>query len=79
MDLNRRDIALSLLEGLTEDLIYARLDSGNRILNVADFRQYLGPPGRHRAFGVHERWADVIVFQGHVMSMFRTLRRSTMR
>lgn len=41
MDLNRRDIALSLLEGLTEDLIYARLDSGNRILNVADFRQYL--------------------------------------
>lgn len=42
----------------------------------ADFGQYLVPPGHHRAFGVHERWADVIIFQGHVMSMFRTLRRS---
>jgi hypothetical protein len=41
MDLNRREIALSLLEGLTEDLIYARLNNGNRILDVADLRQYI--------------------------------------
>ncbi len=41
MDLNRREIALSLLEGLTEDLIYARLNNGNRILDVTDLRQYI--------------------------------------
>jgi hypothetical protein len=41
MDLNRREIALSLLEGLTKDLIYARLNNGNRILDVADLRQYI--------------------------------------
>jgi len=42
----------------------------------APFEQYFVPPGGHRAFGRLERWADVIVFQGHAMSMFRTLRRS---
>jgi hypothetical protein len=41
MDLNRREIALSLLEGLSEDLMYARLNNGNRILDVADLRQYI--------------------------------------
>jgi hypothetical protein len=41
MDLTREEIALSLLEGLTEDLICARLNNGNRILNVADLRQYI--------------------------------------
>lgn len=43
----------------------------------ASFEQYLVPPGRHRAFRRLERWADVIVFQGHAMSMFRSLRFST--
>ena len=42
----------------------------------APFGQYLIPPGRHRAFARLERWAEVIVFQGHPMSMFRPLRRS---
>ena len=41
MDLTRKEIALSLLEGLTEDLICARLNNGNRILDVADLRQYI--------------------------------------
>jgi glycosyltransferase involved in cell wall biosynthesis len=43
---------------------------------TAPFQQFLVPPGRHRAFAKLERWADVIVFQGHAMSMFRSLRRS---
>jgi glycosyltransferase involved in cell wall biosynthesis len=42
----------------------------------APFEQYLVPPGRDRAFRGLERWAQVIVFQGHAMSMFRSLRRS---
>jgi glycosyltransferase involved in cell wall biosynthesis len=42
----------------------------------APFDQYLVPPGRHRAFGKLADWADVIVFQGHAMSMFRPLRFS---
>ena len=41
MDMNKRQIALSLLEGLREDLIYARLNNGSRILDVADLRQYI--------------------------------------
>jgi hypothetical protein len=41
MDLNQRQIALSLLEGLREDLIYAHLNNGSRILDVADLRQYI--------------------------------------
>ena len=41
MDLNQRQIAISLLEGLREDLIYAHLNNGGRILDVADLRQYI--------------------------------------
>jgi hypothetical protein len=41
MDINQRQIALSLLEGLREDLIYAHLNNGSRILDVADLRQYI--------------------------------------
>ena len=41
MDMNQRQIALSLLEGLMKDLIYARLNNGSRILDVADLRQYI--------------------------------------
>ena len=41
MDIDQRQIALSLLEGLREDLIYAHLNNGSRILDVADLRQYL--------------------------------------
>lgn len=33
-------------------------------------------PGDERAFGEHERWAEVIVFQGHGLSQFDTLRRT---
>ncbi|MEO8262687.1 MAG: glycosyltransferase family 4 protein [Pseudolysinimonas sp.] len=43
---------------------------------VAPFEQFLIPPGRHRAFAKLERWAEVIVFQGHPMSMFRPLRQT---
>jgi hypothetical protein len=32
---------LSLLENLREDLIYAHLNNGSRILDVADLRQYI--------------------------------------
>ena len=41
MDINERQIALSVLENLREDLAYARLDNGSRILDVADLRQYI--------------------------------------
>jgi hypothetical protein len=41
MDMNERQIALSVLESLREDLAYARLNNGSRILDVADLRQYL--------------------------------------
>jgi len=38
---NERQLAISLLEGIREDLAYARLNSGSRILDVADLRQYI--------------------------------------
>ena len=41
MDTNTRQIALSVLESVREDLNYARLNNGGRILDVADLRQYL--------------------------------------
>lgn len=41
MDANDRQIALSVLENLREDLTYARLKNGSRILDVADLRQYI--------------------------------------
>jgi hypothetical protein len=41
MDTNERQIALSVLEGLREDLAYARLNNGSRVLDVADLRQYI--------------------------------------
>jgi hypothetical protein len=41
MDTNQRQIALSVLENLREDLAYAHLNDGRRILDVADLRQYL--------------------------------------
>jgi hypothetical protein len=41
MDMNERQIALSVLESLREDLTYARLRNGSRVLDVADLRQYI--------------------------------------
>jgi hypothetical protein len=41
MDSNEKQIALSVLESLRADLIYAHLKSGSRILDVADLRQYI--------------------------------------
>jgi hypothetical protein len=41
MNMNQRQITLSLLEGLREDLIYAHLNNGGRILDVTDLRQYI--------------------------------------
>jgi hypothetical protein len=41
MDMNERQIALSVLEGLREDLAYARLRNGRGVLDVADLRQYI--------------------------------------
>jgi hypothetical protein len=41
MNMDQRQIALSLLENLREDLIYAHLNNGSRILDVADLRQYM--------------------------------------
>ncbi|AYF98349.1 glycosyltransferase [Protaetiibacter intestinalis] len=34
-------------------------------------------PGNEKAFALHEAWAEVIVFQGHAMAVFDTLRRSS--
>jgi hypothetical protein len=41
MDVNERQIALAVLESLREDLTYARLKNGLRVLDVADLRQYI--------------------------------------
>jgi len=41
MYVNERQLAISVLEGLREDLTYARLSNGSRILDVADLRQYI--------------------------------------
>ena len=41
MNMNERQIALSVLESLRADLIYAHLNDGSRILDVADLRQYI--------------------------------------
>ena len=41
MDTNARQIALSVLESLREDLMYAHLNNGRRVLDVADLRQYI--------------------------------------
>jgi hypothetical protein len=41
MDTNQRQIALSVLENLRADLLYAHLKNGTRVLDVADLRQYI--------------------------------------
>jgi hypothetical protein len=41
MDVNQRQIALSVLESLRADLMYAHLNSGSRVLDVADLRQFI--------------------------------------
>jgi hypothetical protein len=41
MDMNARQIALSVLESLREDLTHARLKNGSRVFDVADLRQYI--------------------------------------
>jgi hypothetical protein len=39
--MNERRIALSVLGNLREDLTYARLNNGRRVLDVGDLRQYI--------------------------------------
>jgi hypothetical protein len=41
MDVNQRQIALSVLESLRADLMYAHLNSGSRVLDIADLRQFI--------------------------------------
>jgi hypothetical protein len=41
MNTNERQIALSVLGSLREDLVYAHLNNGSRVLDVADLRQYI--------------------------------------
>jgi hypothetical protein len=41
MHINERQIALSVLDSLRGDLIYAQLNNGARVLDVADLRQYI--------------------------------------
>jgi len=41
VDVNQRQIALSVLESLRADLMYAHLNSGSRVVDVADLRQYI--------------------------------------
>ena len=41
MNTNERQIALSVLGCLREDLVYAHLNNGSRVLDIADLRQYL--------------------------------------
>jgi hypothetical protein len=41
MDMNQRRIALSVLESLRADLLYAHLKKGSPVFDVADLRQYI--------------------------------------
>jgi hypothetical protein len=41
MTTNQRQIALAVLESLRDELIYARLNNGSRVLDIADLRQYI--------------------------------------
>jgi hypothetical protein len=41
MYITERQLAISVLEGLREDLTYAHLNNGSRIVDVADLRQYI--------------------------------------
>jgi hypothetical protein len=41
MGTTAKQIPLSVLESLREDLTYARLNNGNRVIDVADVRQYI--------------------------------------
>ena len=41
MNINEKQIALSVLESLRGDLIYAHLNNGSRVLDVADLRQFI--------------------------------------
>jgi len=41
MTMNERQIALSVLESLRGDLVYAHLKNESRVLDVADLRQYI--------------------------------------
>jgi hypothetical protein len=57
MDISERQIALSVLEGLRGDLMYAHMNSGSRVLDAADLRQYInalamdGPYGNDNGHG----------------------------
>ncbi len=64
-------------------LLTAEADADVRLLSTQGVASVPAPfelvhvaPGREREFSVHEAWADVIIFQGHAMSSFSTLRRS---
>lgn len=58
-------------------------DNDVRLVSLSGVEQ-MGAPfdlvhvraGDDRAFDKHEQWADVIVFQGHAMAVFRALRSS---
>jgi len=53
MDTNTRQVALSVLESLRQELVYARLNNGGRVLDVADLRQYIYEQmGRIRTAGL---------------------------
>jgi hypothetical protein len=41
MHIHERQIALSVLDSLRKDLIYAHLNNGSRVLDAADLRQYI--------------------------------------
>ncbi|MBN2177341.1 MAG: glycosyltransferase family 4 protein [Demequinaceae bacterium] len=55
-----------------------RLVSLTRAESVdAPFETHVVRPGDDRLFRRFERWADIIVFQGHALEFFRSLRRSS--
>jgi hypothetical protein len=64
MDTNEKQIALSVLENLRADLMYAHLKNESRELDVADLLQYIysmtGSMQRHRLRARHqqEQWSQ---------------------
>ena len=75
MDTNTRQITLSVLESLREDVAYARLNNGSRVRDVADLRQYIYEQiGRIRTAGLtmdglygndNGRGQDILKSNGH--------------
>lgn len=66
--------AWSIAEALASDHEVRLLSLSAVEREAAAFDVIAVRPGDDRSFDQHEKWSDVIIFQGHAMAMFRSLR-----